>query len=105
MLTPGSWPIPTQTPECICLSWSPYPARWPPPGVCALDTGHREHGHYLHPFFLMMFPKTASALQKTQDGVGGSSLQHNRNTRPHPAMTVATRSLPENARGVRESGW
>lgn len=36
-----------------------------PPCVC-LDTNQREH--YLHPFFLMMFPRTTSALQETRHG-------------------------------------
>lgn len=82
---PGGLPAPSQTPERTCLSRSPS-CRPGPPGRCCVPPGRRpqrRHSHYLHPFFLMMFPRTTSALQKGPDVE--TSLWRSEASNPTPA--------------------
>lgn len=63
----GPEPTLAQDLVCVCPSRYPPPSHRPSPAfsLCAAWTlTQREQGNYLHPFFLMMFPNTTSALQK-----------------------------------------
>ena len=63
------------------------------PWVCTLSPG--DGRRYLHPFFLMMFPKTTSALWERPDME--TSFWCSGNIRPRPTMTAGP-LVPSGAR-------
>lgn len=89
-LVPDRWPAhPSQEPQHAFASPTLHPAPTP---LCALETDHRELDNYLHPFFLMMFPNTTSALQSKREreaDMGISSVQNGKKKiKPSPTVTM-----------------